>query len=76
MKNLQKIARIAALASSVVFELIAGPFLGYFIGTYIAKVFNTGSIAVSIGVLVGFCVSLYAAMLTIMKINKLDEKGK
>ena len=76
MKNLQKLARITALAFSVIFELMAGPFLGYFIGTYLVKSFGMNSLAVSIGVLIGFLVSFYAAMLTIMKINKLDEKPK
>ena len=76
MEKLQKLARITALAFSVVFELMAGPFLGYFIGTYLVKSLGVSGLAVSIGVLVGFLVSLYAAMLTIMKIYALDEKPK
>ncbi len=74
MEKLQKLARIAALSFSVVFELMAGPFLGYFIGAGLVKYFNVTGLAVSIGVLVGFLASFYAAMLTIMKINKIDDK--
>ena len=76
MEKLQKLARMTALAFSVIFELMAGPFLGYFIGTYLVKSFGVNGLTVSIGVLIGFLVSFYAAMLTIMKINKLDEKPK
>ncbi len=65
---------MTALAFSVIFELMAGPFLGYFIGVYLVKEFNMSSLAVSIGVLVGFLVSFYAAMLTIMKIGKIDAR--
>jgi F0F1-type ATP synthase assembly protein I len=76
MKKLQKFARMTALASSVVFELMAGPFLGYFIGLFMVKKLHMNAVALSISVFIGFIVSLYAAMLTIMKINKIDEKSK
>jgi F0F1-type ATP synthase assembly protein I len=74
MDKLQKLARTTALAFSVVFELMAGPFLGYFIGTYLVKSFKVDGLAVSIGVLAGFLMGFYAAMLTIMKIGKINEK--
>ena len=75
MEKLQKIARITALAFSVVFELMAGPFLGYFIGSYLVKKMGMRAMAVSIGIFIGFMVSFYAAMLTIMEINKLDKSA-
>jgi F0F1-type ATP synthase assembly protein I len=74
MEKLQKIARMTALAFSVIFELMAGPLLGYFIGVYLVKEFNMNTLAVSIAVFVGFTVSCYAAMLTIMKIGKIDAR--
>ena len=75
MEKLQKLARMTALAFSVVFELMAGPLLGYFIGVYLVKEFHMNTLAVSIAVFVGFMVSFYAAMLTIIKIGKIDAKG-
>jgi F0F1-type ATP synthase assembly protein I len=75
MEKLQKLARMTALAFSVVFELMAGPLLGYLIGLYLVKKLGMSSLAVTIGVFVGFLLSFYAAMLTIMKIGKLDAKG-
>lgn len=76
MTKLQKLARITALAFSVVFELMAGPLLGYFVGVYLVKTFNMNGAAVSIGVFAGFLVSFYAATLTIMKIYKTDARSK
>jgi len=74
MEKLQKLARVAALASSIVFELLAGPFLGYFISIYLVKNFGLNGIAVSVGVFIGFLVSLYAVTLTVIKINKISER--
>ena len=77
MEKFQKLARITALAFSVVFELTAGPFVGYLAGSFLAQKFHMSSVVVSIGVFIGFGVSLYAAMLTIIQINKISqEPGK
>jgi hypothetical protein len=70
-----KLARLTSLALSVGFELAAGPFIGYYAGTYLVQRLGWSSVAISIFVFVGFFVGLYAATLTVSRINEVNRKA-
>ncbi len=74
-QGVAKWMRMAGLACSVGFEFAAGPFAGYFVGTYLSQRFGWGSLAVAISVFIGFLGGFYAVMLTVRRINEIDRKS-
>ncbi|MFH0754867.1 MAG: AtpZ/AtpI family protein [Candidatus Omnitrophota bacterium] len=67
--------RILALATTVVFELMAGPFVGYFSGYLLINKMKLPPVTMAITVFCGFILSFYAAMITIKKINDAGRKS-
>ncbi len=62
-----------ALATSAVFELLAGPFIGYFTGIFLTTKFGMPALTMPVAVFTGFALSFYAVLLTINKINKTND---
>jgi F0F1-type ATP synthase assembly protein I len=71
--NTPKTVLMFALATSVIFELMAGPFMGYFTGLFLTDKLGAPPLAMPISVFAGFALSFYAAFITIMKINKAND---
>ncbi len=71
--NPPKTLLMFALATSVIFELMAGPFIGYFTGAFLINNLKMPPLAMPISVFICFVLSFYAALLTINKINNTTD---
>lgn len=72
-KNVWKMTQIAGLAVSLPFEIAAGPFIGYFIGSYLMGKFGAHRYIMYAFIIMGFVASISntAAIIEMMvKINK------
>ncbi|MDD5679665.1 MAG: AtpZ/AtpI family protein [Candidatus Omnitrophica bacterium] len=77
-KSIWEMTQIAGLAVSVPFELLAGPFIGYLIGSYLKNSFGAHQYVVLIFVLMGIISSMYSVGVIIrmmLKIGKDDAES-
>jgi len=76
-KSAWKMTEIAGLAVSIPFMILAGPFVGYFIGRYLRDKFGMHRYVMYILIVMGFVASFYNTVVIIkmmLKINK--EKSR
>jgi len=78
-KSLWKMMQLGGLAFSIPFEIAAGPFIGYFIGSYLRNKFGMHRYVMYMFLLMGFVASVVNVAVIIemmIKINKKpDSKG-
>jgi len=77
-KSILKLIQIAGLAFSIPFELAAGPFIGYFIGTFLKDKFGMHRYIIYSFIIIGFIASVVNIMITIkmmLVINK-EKSGR
>jgi len=75
-KSLWKMMQIAGLAAAIPFELAAGPFIGYLIGSYLKNKFGIHPYVVHLFIFMGIITSIYNTALIIkemVKINREDQ---
>lgn len=70
-----KMMQIAGLAVSIPFELLAGPFIGYFIGAHLENKFGTHPSVTYIFIAMGFVASVYNAVLIIAMMIKINREN-
>ena len=57
-KRLWKMTQISGLAVSIPFEIAAGPFIGYFIGSYLMQKFGVHRYVMYVFIIMGFVASI------------------
>jgi len=75
-KSLWKMMQMAGLAVAIPFELAAGPFIGYLIGSYLKNNFGIHPYVVRLFIFMGIITSIYNAVLIIkemVRINREDQ---
>jgi F0F1-type ATP synthase assembly protein I len=73
VKNIWKMMQIAGLAVSLPFELLAGPFIGYLIGSYLKNSFGIHPYVVHLFIFMGIIASIFNAAIIIRSMVKINK---
>lgn len=66
----QKYLKVVVEATSIPFVLLGGPLVGFLMGSFIDKKFNTGKLFLVIFVILGFIAAIKETILIIKRVQK------
>ena len=73
-KSLRKLIEVAGLAVAIPFELVAGPFIGYLVGSFLKNNFGIHPYIVHLFIFMGIITSISSAAVIVRAMVKISKR--
>jgi len=73
-RDLLKLMQIGGLAFAIPFEMVAGPFIGYFIGSYLKNRFGMHRYIMYLFIIMGFVAGIVSVVIIITMMTQINRE--